>query len=307
MPCPIHFRRALQAILLSTCLIVGATTALQAQERAPIQAGYLYDFKADIDDGGDVSSQFFYAQGGIPLVMEEELFISLGASYYLNSYDFSGGPAGSFAALDPWHNVRTIGLGGFVKWKFADDWELFGIPSVRSTGESGANFGDTIGGGALIGVSYKFGDRLTLGPGIGYMTQIEDDASIFPIILVDWKITDSLSLTTGPTAGATLGPGLALNWQLNDALTFSFGARYEKLRFRLDEANRAAPGGVGEDRSIPVFGALIWQATDLLQASFIGGVGFGSSLRLEDTNGRGLIKTDYDPAPFVGVNLGITF
>ncbi|MEM8954402.1 MAG: DUF6268 family outer membrane beta-barrel protein [Verrucomicrobiota bacterium] len=297
-------RIALQVIL---CITLGVVTTLSAQERSPFQSGYLYDFKSDIDDGGQVSRHFFHATGGLPAVNTDDLFIGIGASYRLNSYHFEDGPPGSLAALDPWHTIHSIHLGAFINWTLNDEWKLFALPNIRSTAESGANFSDTIGGGGLLGVSYKFSENLTLGPGIGYITQLQDDPSIFPIVLVDWKLNGRLSITTGPSVGATLGPGLSLNYDVNDELRLSFGARYEKLRFRLDENNPAAPGGVGEERGIPLFGALSWQATDHILLSFIGGLKVGNSLRLEADDDRGLFKTDYDPAPYVGANLSLTF
>ncbi|MEM7145657.1 MAG: DUF6268 family outer membrane beta-barrel protein [Verrucomicrobiota bacterium] len=300
-------RSPIITLSLSLALTLAATAILNAQEQSPFKTGYLYDFKSDIDDGGKVSRHFFHATGGLPVVNTDDLFAAIGASYRLNSYNFQDGTPGSLAALDPWHNVHSIHLGAFIDWTLNDEWKLFALPNIRSTGESGANFSDTIGGGGLLGASYKFGENLTLGPGIGYITQLQDDPSIFPIVLVDWKLNGRLSLTTGPSVGATLGPGLSLNYDIDDDLRLIFGARYEKLRFRLDENNAAAPGGVGEERGIPIFGALSWQAADHLLISFVGGLKVGNSLRLEEADDRGLIKTDYDPAPFIGANLSLTF
>ena len=79
------------------------------------------------------------------------------------------------------------------------------------------------------------------------------------------------------------------------------------MGFRLDEDERAAPGGVGEDRSIPVYGAITYQASDHWRLSLLGGVGFGNELTLDDAGGSEIIQRDYDPSAFLGVNVSWTF
>jgi hypothetical protein len=78
-----------------------------------------------------------------------------------------------------------------------DELSAFIMPSLRSTGESGASFDETLTGGVLAGVAYRFGDRLTLGPGLAVFSQLEDNASVFPFLIIKWKITKRLSLETG--------------------------------------------------------------------------------------------------------------
>lgn len=277
-------------------------------EVAPVQTGYIYDIGTNVDGGGEVSSHFFHLSGGVPLYNnDDDVFIALTAAYHLNSYNFSDGPAGSFVGLNPWDDIHTARLGAFIRWNISDKWQFFGIPTLRSTGESGANFGDSLSGGALLGASYKVSDSLTIGPGFGYLTQIEDSASIFPILVIDWQFCDNLSLTTGPIIGASQGPGLAIKWQIQDKLRFTFGARSERVRFRLDDSLTGAKQGIGEDNSIPVFGILTWQATDHLQTSLIAGVGIANDMLLDDANGNRITRSDYDPSPFLGINLGYNF
>ena len=120
------------------------------------------------------------------------------------------------------------------------------------------------------------------------------------VIAFNWKLTEALSLTTGPSVGATPGPGLALNWDISDKTRFFLGARYEKLRFRLDKNNSASPGGVGEDRGIPVFVGLSFQAAKHLRLSLVGGVDFGNELRLEDGGATRSLKATTTLLPSQG-------
>ena len=140
----------------------------ESNRRDPLKAGYIYTFDANIDGGGKISSHFLNTSATVPIYIEEGRFVGLSGGYRLNAYDFSGGGPGSFAALDPWDQIHTIQLSLPIRWDLGGDWSFFGLPNIRFVGEGGADFGDSIKGGALAGFSYRFGDRLTLGPGVGY-------------------------------------------------------------------------------------------------------------------------------------------
>jgi hypothetical protein len=254
-----------------------------------------------MDGGGEVSSHSSYVQLGARIYAGQSNRISLSGSYQRSAYDLSNGSPGSFSSLDPWGDVHAIQLSLPIQWDLPGEWSFFGVPSVRFAGEDGAGIGDSLSGGLIAGASYRLSDRLTLGPGIGFISQIEDDVSIFPLVYVKWRFTDTLTLTTVPTSAGLFAPGLALNWQISDEWQFTFGARYEKLRFRLDD------GGVAEDRTIPVYGSLTYQATDHWRVTFLGGIGLANELLLEDHSGRRLRKSDADPAPFIGLSAAVYF
>lgn len=291
-----------------TAALALGTATTHAIDVAPLQTGYIYDTSTGVEGSGDVSSHFFHISGSKDLELNSRsVFVKLNASYYNNTYNFSGGPAGSFTQLDPWDQVHTFNIGANVMWRMNDDWNLFFLPTVRSAGESGAKFGDTLTAGALLGASYKVHDRLYIGPGVGYVGQIEDSASVFPILVINWQLTDTLSVSTGSTVGATLGPGIALKWDIKDDLRFTLGTRAERTRFRLSESNDNNPSGIGEDNSIPVYGMLTYQVNETLQTSFIAGMGISNDFVLDDSKGNRLTKKDYDSSPFLGINLGFDF
>lgn len=271
----------------------------------PSRGGYIRQFDTDIDNnGGKFSVDRVFLQGGVTYAIQKRRSVSLSLGYGFDGYDFSGETG--FAGLRPWKDINTFRIGTPILWGLDDKWTLFVMPSVRFTGESGVNLGDGIQGGFFAGASYRFGDRLTIGPGIGVVTQIEDNASVFPVLLITWKITESLSLDTGRGSGATLGPGLFLNWKASDKWRVAFGGRYEKLRFRLDEEG-IAPKGVGEDRSLPILAGVTYRFTPQIQASLVGGVELDGELELNDENGNEIIDEDYDPSGFAGFTLSFRF
>ena len=271
----------------------------------PLRGAYTHQFDTDIDNsGGKFSVDRFFTQGGPTYATKNRQSISLSLGYGFNGYDFSGEMG--FAGLRPWKDINSLRIGTPISWGLDDKWTLFVIPSVRFTAESGGNLGDSVQAGGFAGASYRVSDRLTIGPGIGVVTQIEDNASVFPVLLINWKITDSLSLETGRGLGASLGPGLFLNWEASDKWRFSLGGRYEKLRFRLDK-DGVAPDGVGEDRSFPILAGVTYRFTPKIQASLIGGVELGGKLKLDDENGNEVIEEGYDTAGFAGFTLRCRF
>jgi hypothetical protein len=124
------------------------------------------------------------------------------------------------------------------------------------------------------------------------------------VILINWKITDRLSLSTGQGTGATLGPGLVLNWRASGKWGLSLGGRYERLRFRLADQG-LAPNGVGEDRAFPIFGGINYTHNHRFQLGLIGGFELGGELSVDDKGGTTLVKESYDPALFIGLSFSL--
>ena len=154
-------------------------------------------------------------------------------------------------------------------------------------------------GSANFALVYRYSDTLSIGPGLGAFTEIEDDASFFPVLLIDWKITNALSLETGGGFAASRGPGLQLRWQYSPRWQLAFGARYEKTRFRLDDGGPAR-GGVGQDKAFPLFALAEFTVSRHAKLSLIGGAEIGASLRLEDASGGLINDSDLSVAPFFG-------
>jgi hypothetical protein len=247
---------------------------------------------ADMDGGGSFSATRLYGRAGGLYRFDGGsvgLFVSTGRI----DYDFSGTTA-------PWGEVTDIGISLPVRYTIGQA-DIFVSPSLRYDHEEGADREDGQTAGAFVGFGWKFSDRLTLGPAFGIFSELEsDDLNIFPAIIVDWDITDRARLTTGPTIGATQGPGLAFDYAVTDRLRLGLAGRIENIRFRLDDSG-PAPGGVGEDRSLPIVLTLDYEPFPGSRLAAFAGVERGGELRLEDSAGRLVESRDYDPAPIVGV------
>jgi len=307
----IRARQLMVALAAFSCPAALLAAEGSADERPGTQSpwspfargGYVHQFDSDLDGGGKFDVDRFFLQGGISYSMGPRRRISLSVGAGRDRYGFFGNPG---FVDEPWDRIDQLRFSVPVTWAFDEQWTLFAIPTLRFYGESGADSGDSATGGALAGLSYRVSDRLTIGPGLGVLSQIEDSVSVFPILIVDWKITDRISLETGRGLGATQGPGLNLNYRLSDTWSFGLGGRYESLRFRLDDRG-SAPDGVGEDRSVPVYVSATYSRGRDLQIRAIGGVELNGELRLEDSQGRRLARDNYETAPFLGATFNIRF
>lgn len=309
--------KKLFCLLLTTLMLAAPIAALTQEEEqkrvtGPAAAGWtsfsrggaVYQFDTELDNGAEFSSSRFNIEAGSGYSWTRRNRAALALSYSLDNYSFSNESTGQAGSIKPWDDIHSLSLSLPVSWGVSERWSSFFVPSVNSTGESGAEFSDTISAGILGGFAYRFSDSLTIGPGLGVISQLEDDATVFPILIIDWQITDKLSLETGRGLAATLGPGLTLNYQLNPKLTLAVGGRYEKLRFRLD-ANGETADGIGEDRSFPLFASVTHRFTPKAAVSLVGGIELDGELRQEDKDGNKIGSESYDPAPFLGLTFNI--
>ena len=268
------------------------------------RGGYVHQMDTDIDNGGSFSVDRFFVQGGPTYVSGEGTSISLAVGYGFDGYDFSGHTG--FGGLKPWEDIHSLRFSIPFRWEINEQWTGFVSPTLRFTGEKGADFDDAMTGGGFAGFSYRFSDRLTIGPGVGVLTRLEDSTRVIPVLIISWKITDTLSLNTGQGIGATLGPGLTLDWRPSRTWSFSMGGRSESLRFRLDEDGTVS-NGIGDDRSFPIFGGIEYSVTPMVRIAVLGGVEVGGELRLEDENGNKIIEENHDPAGFLGIAFSARF
>lgn len=271
-----------------------------------VRGGAVYQFDSDLDEGGSYSSSRFNIEVGQNYSWSRRDTATVALGYSYDGYDFSDGESGGIAFRAPWEDIHTLSISTPLRKSIGDKWTAFLIPSLRSTGESGADFSKTITGGGFTGVSYRLSDRLTIGPGIGAFTQLEDSATVFPVLIINWRITDKFSIETGGGLAATLGPGLTLSYHATPNLRFAIGGRYEKLRFRLDK-NGTVTDGIGEDSSFPIFASCTYNINRKTVVSLVGGVETGGELKLEDSQGHTILEESSGSGIFSGITFRMIF
>ncbi|QBG47433.1 hypothetical protein EGM51_08525 [Verrucomicrobia bacterium S94] len=265
-----------------------------------LKGGSVYNFPADLDGGGSFAVSRYFVEAGMARMWDFDRMVAVSAGYGQDDYHFDG------LGVRPWDNIDNYRLGLFVRWALDDKWAFFAGPSVRSYSEAGTNLDDALAGTFFGGVSYAFGDRLTLGPAFLAAGQIEESTRYFPVLLVNWNITEKLSLETGGGFAATAGPGLTLVYDHSRHWKFAVTGRYEEKRFRLN-GDGMAPDGVGEDRNIPIVGNIGYFFYPGGYVSVIFGYNFDGKLKVYDEYGKNIYIRGYNSSLLLGVAASFRF
>ena len=287
--------------LLSSAVFAQGTRQVDDQWVWSAAGGAVHQFSANLSDGpGDLSVTRGFLSAGMGYAWSRDSSVSVSLGIGTSDYDFSSG-----ALIDgrkPWGRIRDYRLSVPVRFAPTEKMSVIVIPSIRTHAESGASLRDGRTEGMLGGFSWKFSDTLSIGPGFGWFSDVGDESNVFPILLVDWKITQSLSLSTGRGLAASQGPGLSLNYEVDRKWTLGLTARYEKTRFSLKQReDRSA--GVGEDSSTPLYIVASYSPWPMTSMTALAGFDIGGTMSLEDGQGQRVAKTDIDTA----IVFGFTF
>jgi hypothetical protein len=297
----------MSALAMMAAVVIGADGTL-TEDRAwtfKVTGAGAYQFDADLDDEGDFSVLRAATDLSVDYRFSPELSLDFRLGYGFDGYDFS--EATSIGA-DPWEDIHTLGFGAHAAWKFAEDWSLHVGGLVAASGED-AEWSDAVTGGGVVAVTWRVNERLLVGAGVGGVSRIEDDPQIFPVVILEWGITDNLRLTTASRAAvpsATSRGGLELVFAPDQTWEIAVGGRYDVRRFRLDDEG-VAPEGVGEDESLPLWVRVGHRFNDNIRVDLFAGFTAFGELSLNDEDGHELADDDYDPAAFVGGALSIEF
>lgn len=188
---------------------------------------------AELDAGGDFRASGAIVRAGVSGPIGNGHRAGLTLNYDYTDYRFSLPTA--FGGVAPWDDVRRIGLSAPFLFRGSNGWSYLAIPSVDYFMEDKAKSSEAVTYGAVIAAAKRFDPDRQLGIGVGVFDQIEK-VRAFPIIVVDWKLTDRLRLANPLAAGPTGGAGLELSYLLDGDWELGGGAAYRMLRFRLDEA-----------------------------------------------------------------------
>jgi hypothetical protein len=256
-------------------------------------------FTSNVDEAGDVSITRATGELSFDFKIFDQTRMGLDWKSERSWYNFDGA-TGFAAGFDaPWGDTQQHEVGLSFLGRVDDNWGWFARGFVNSSFEDDADFGDSITGGGGGGAQYRFSDTFALSGGLLVVSRLEDQVAVFPLIGIDWKITDTLKLESR-------GLGARLSSTLSDAATLYLQGGYETRDFRLDDEG-AAPGGVGRDRRVPIFVGLDYAFEKSVTLGLRAGVYAWNEYRLEDQGGVKLSELDGDPQPFVGLSVEVVF
>lgn len=276
-----------------------------------IATDFLNEFETETDGGDEFRAWRLGVSGDVGGPVNESILMGFRARYQHAEYEFhhDNGPGqppvyrSNELPRDPWNGIDTIDLMPTTTILIGSRvWIEGGVP-IRWSGEVGTRSNAWSAGVSAI-LGWQVTDRFSAGLGIGVTSQLEDDAEAFPLIQLDWQVTDRLQVAT---RGSWIqGGATALAWQPNDTLGLSLSVGYERNRFRLDDnGNARDKNGIGEITSIPIELGLRVNFAKGVHVDVRAGLAVAGRFRIETSAGKKLFDQEYDPAPRLGISLTI--
>lgn len=269
-----------------------------------VSVQYAHQFETDIDDTpAEMSRDSVQVLAGHRFQLSDDVYLVGNAAYQGSYYDFSNG---SGPAQLVWNDIHqgTLTLG--VGWKASEKWTLVALALGRTSGESGADFGDTLTGGLGLAADYTWNENLSTGMILGVMSQLEDSAAVLPIPTIDWRFAESWRFQFGLVELAYPGIGPVLSYRAGSWM-FAVGGCYQKRRFRLDDRIGPINEGIGQEQGFPVFARVGYAPTEKINLGFTLGTALGSEIRSEQNGGTRIFDKDYDPALILGLQANFRF
>lgn len=291
------------------CLLCTQNVSAQAAKYAPVSfnfdGGVAFQSGADLADvEGSFSVNRWFASMGVTYSWNRRNSLGLSVGGGSSKYDFD--ELTGIGGGNPWEEIEDTRISLTGRIGFGETGTLFLIPSARYSGEKDADTSEGRTYGLFAAAAWRVNEKLTIGPGIGVFSRLEDGTRIFPVLVIDWDISERWSLSTSRGLASSQGPGLTLGYEAGEQWTFGLTSRRENNEFRLDE-DGTTPGGIGKNQSMPVVASAVWKPNKMFRLALFGGLEFGGKLKLKDSSGELVSESSYDPAPVYGVTFELKF
>jgi hypothetical protein len=143
-----RLRAALGALCVASSAI--APIAAEASEwNTRLWTGFEFQGETDLDGPGEFDYGMFVLGGRSSGPLDERLGLVLRGDYRLIGYEFDN------LGFDPWETVHVLRMNPSLQVRLDDTWSLLGGPIFEFSGETDADGGDSLRGGASFGVTYR--------------------------------------------------------------------------------------------------------------------------------------------------------
>jgi hypothetical protein len=262
-----------------------------------IGGGFIRQFDANIDGGGDFSVSRAYASVSGSFAVSESVSFSPSIAYEFGAYSFGGAASAAF----PWERVNEVGIAPRIDIQLDRDLTVSVSPIIQFAAEDGAGWSDAIQWGGLGAIRYSFSPELTLGAGLLGITQLEGDPLFIPIPLIDWRIDRNWRVSNLRVPEANPFAALELVYDTQEAVEFAVGGGWENRRFRLDD------GGVGQDRGAAFYARATVRIAERFRIDGLVGVTAFNQLKTIDPGGTTTASRNGDSGLMLGVFGSVRF
>lgn len=294
---------AISFFLFSIPRLAEAFEVYGQKKNFKLSVSAISQFDVDIDEGGDFNVNRYLFQLGWYKRISDTLNTGISFHYDLHDYSFSKSTALEY--LTKLKKLQSFGLGTNIIYTINDDWRLVVIPSIEASKERDADLEDSLIYGGIFSAGYRVSPNFMIGTGIGVFHRLEE-VSLFPVVIINWKITDHLILSNPFSGGPTTPAGLELSYAFNKSWTIACGGGYKSYRFRLKDEGTAS-NGILQEKAVPVWGRVTFKSGELVTVNLTTGAFLTGRLKIEDQDGHEISEYQYDTVPFIAMSVSLTF
>lgn len=188
-------------ILLTALAAGGLFTSLASRAHAApmmgIEVGYEQSTDADLKGTGGESLKISRTSASFHLIQPFAQGHVLTYAVEGARYDYD------FSSPQPWKEVDQVSHTIVYEHRLSEQWSVMGLGILRSAWSTnpsapGRNdelgFGDGVGWIGGIGAKYRRSESLSYLFGVVYVTRLEDNDLVIPLVGVEWAISDRLTL-----------------------------------------------------------------------------------------------------------------
>lgn len=268
--------------------------------RFQIGGGGAHAFDSDLGSAGNVSVTRAALEFTFDAPIGSRARLAVDVKNEVSFYDFEGATTLLPGTGDPWDTLSSVSVGPTLRVGVDANWSWFVGMDTRFAGETDAKIGDSLAFGAVAGARYAFSENFALTFGAFGSTRLEDDPLVLPLIGVEWKINDTLRLTTR-------GTGLSLTATLTETLEFSILGAWSSRDYRLEDERAINPEGVIRDTRVPMGVELAWSPNRAVRIALVAGVVAWQEYETFDRNGNDIADDSTDPTAYVGLAAVVRF
>jgi len=271
--------------------------ATHSQFDAKLDFHATHQLETSLDDGGDFNLTRYGVELRLGRQVTDNDSIKFKFQYQRDVWDFDG-----FTVLPELvdHNVTIDTVDFAFSWFHAYDQDTTYFVSALSRSSTDGDFFDGFVGGGSAGYIHRYSPNLTFGLGAGFIGQPHDDPRVFPVIVLDWSMSDTLRLTSDISSRFGSQMGLELVWEPSNDWTLGAGIAADYGRFRLD-LQAEATEGAAEVSSMPISFRATRHFSPGFDFTLYGGIVMDGQIELIDGTRNELASDNYDPAGVFGI------
>ena len=273
-----------------------------ADTRFKVAGGFVQQFDTSLNSGGDYAASRAYAAFSGRSRLTENTSLDIGVGYEFDHYELHGTNLGLGSTL----NTEALSVTPRFTVVLDEHWAVGGAPILQMAGESQADAGKTITGGALANFRYAFDRDHVLGLGILAKGLLGSGVIVVPAPLVDWKIGESTRISNirGPEANPFVG--LEIEHELGPSLDVGFGGAWEFRQARLDDSGPDADF-IFQESNTSIYGRIEWRPITNLRLDLVAGSALYSRVKTLDGGGDTVTSTGANPALILGAFVSYKF